>query len=538
MKKTSFLILLIITALFSCKKDKEEESIPVDPYANIEINTHTPTGITNTTAQITSDLQELDLKDVSSFGHVWSTNQQPTTDLETKTVHNEIESGTTYTSELKGLERETTYYVRPYFISKTKKVYYGNEISFSTKNHFFRFEIDADYFFNSESVRDNVWMILYNENNELIEYVKLENGNNYDIEWPENPTETYNLHYFTFSDYTLESDVYSIDVNLNVSPQVFTFIKENPYPNVLDSTMVNVSNFNDQYEKLILQTKVRTKIVSENGSYYVNQHNNPDDLYISAVSDDGSRPLYNYFQNQELGANVNINVEDLIPMSDSVNISFPFNGHTYSAVLSIDESAPNIYSRYRDLYYASTQNCQDMPYYFPGNEFGDLRFLFISSVNNISNYMRQNKGTPPTEFQSINADYSIVNSSLNSFQLDFNFISDVDAVVLKWSIDNDINDFFYYRVSGPPVNNFIYQAPAIPQEFVNLNPELINLENFHLDYIYLNDFSLTNGYDEFQSSFLDLYYSGTKCTYLSKYFFLDHKRENEEMDIMKDEMLP
>lgn len=64
---------------------------------------------------------------VTERGIVWSTSQNPTTDLSTK----QIGSGSVFTAMMNGLQPYTTYYVRAYAISAAGTAY-GNQVSFVT----------------------------------------------------------------------------------------------------------------------------------------------------------------------------------------------------------------------------------------------------------------------------------------------------------------------------------------------------------------------------------------------------------------------
>lgn len=109
-------------------------------YGN-EVSLTTQTGIINLTttpishvkafsATLGGDITDDGGTSISSRGICWSTTPNPTTD------NNTILNGTgkgVFTSSLSGLTHETTYYVRAY-ANNSFGTYYGNEVSFTTKD--------------------------------------------------------------------------------------------------------------------------------------------------------------------------------------------------------------------------------------------------------------------------------------------------------------------------------------------------------------------------------------------------------------------
>jgi hypothetical protein len=114
----SFLTVLII----SCSDDEKNSTVPVVSTINIS-------SITNNSAisggVITSDGGD----NITARGVIWSTSQNPTITLNTKTI-----DGTgagSFTSSITGLSSNTTYYVRAY-ATNSVGTSYGNEIVFTT----------------------------------------------------------------------------------------------------------------------------------------------------------------------------------------------------------------------------------------------------------------------------------------------------------------------------------------------------------------------------------------------------------------------
>ena len=92
------------------------------------VNTSLVTSITSTSAMAGGDVTADGGAEVTARGVCWSTSQEPTIDGE----HTENGAGTgEFTSELSGLEQNTTYYVRAY-ATNSEGTAYGEEVSFTT----------------------------------------------------------------------------------------------------------------------------------------------------------------------------------------------------------------------------------------------------------------------------------------------------------------------------------------------------------------------------------------------------------------------
>jgi hypothetical protein len=110
--------------LFSCSSDENENNstAPVLTTANITNNTHNGA---SSGGNITSDGGA----NITARGVVWSTTQNPTIALTTKTIDG---SGSgTFTSTISGLAANTTYYVRAY-ATNSMGTSYGNEVTLIT----------------------------------------------------------------------------------------------------------------------------------------------------------------------------------------------------------------------------------------------------------------------------------------------------------------------------------------------------------------------------------------------------------------------
>ena len=90
------------------------------------LNTMPVSSITATTAVGNGFLDgEVCNNNILTVGSVWDTNPNPTTALSTKTINDTLTGGS-YTSNVTGLQPNTTYYIRAYIISTTGDISYGS----------------------------------------------------------------------------------------------------------------------------------------------------------------------------------------------------------------------------------------------------------------------------------------------------------------------------------------------------------------------------------------------------------------------------
>jgi hypothetical protein len=146
-------VILLILFNYSCKT----EDVPV-------ISTTVISEITGTTAISGGNITDEGSSPVISRGVCWSTSVKPTLDLVTKTNDG---SGTgTYSSNLTGLNRGTTYYLRAY-ATNSEGTGYGNELDFKTSGNIYLYQIEmtkdlrlsrVKEFMDNELISDKVYM--------------------------------------------------------------------------------------------------------------------------------------------------------------------------------------------------------------------------------------------------------------------------------------------------------------------------------------------------------------------------------------------
>ena len=118
MKKYCVLIFLIGMMLVSCEKDKQKPTVVTNEVVTI----------TATTADVVADVTDDGGAEVTKKGVCWSINQNPSV------ADNYTDNGKgvgSFTSNLKELNSNTTYYVRAYATNEVGTSY-GEQISFST----------------------------------------------------------------------------------------------------------------------------------------------------------------------------------------------------------------------------------------------------------------------------------------------------------------------------------------------------------------------------------------------------------------------
>ena len=126
MKKLFY--ILVITTLISCSGNEDNMPQLTVP----ELTTLALSNITETMAQSGGDITSDGGAEIITKGVVWSTSQNPTIDLETKTMDG-IGVGS-FESNLSNLTSNTSYYVRA-FASNSVGTTYGNELMFTTQTN-------------------------------------------------------------------------------------------------------------------------------------------------------------------------------------------------------------------------------------------------------------------------------------------------------------------------------------------------------------------------------------------------------------------
>ncbi|HKL95727.1 MAG TPA: T9SS type A sorting domain-containing protein, partial [Paludibacteraceae bacterium] len=95
------------------------------------VTTQAVSSIGETTATGNGNITNLGDSNPTQYGVVWSTSNNPTVDLTTKTEEGAIAVCGVFTSSITGLIKNTTYYVKAYATNATGTVY-GDEVSFTT----------------------------------------------------------------------------------------------------------------------------------------------------------------------------------------------------------------------------------------------------------------------------------------------------------------------------------------------------------------------------------------------------------------------
>ena len=95
------------------------------------VTTQAVSSIAETTATGNGNITNLGDPNPTQYGVVWSTSNNPTVDLTTKTEEGAIAVSGAFASSITGLIKNTTYYVKAYATNATGTVY-GDEVSFTT----------------------------------------------------------------------------------------------------------------------------------------------------------------------------------------------------------------------------------------------------------------------------------------------------------------------------------------------------------------------------------------------------------------------
>jgi len=135
----NILIICAVAIFFGCNKGQNTNTLPT-------LSTTDVSSITSNSAITGGSIISSGGLDITTKGVVWSTSNNPTILLSTKT--NDGIGTSSFTSNVTGLNANTKYYVRAYAIN-TIGPNYGNEISFTTQSMAFA---------NVTSATGKVWM--------------------------------------------------------------------------------------------------------------------------------------------------------------------------------------------------------------------------------------------------------------------------------------------------------------------------------------------------------------------------------------------
>lgn len=135
----NIIIICAVVLVFGCDKRQNTNSLPT-------LFTTDASSITSNSAITGGSNISSGGLDISAKGVVWSTSNNPTISLSTKT--NDGVGTSSFTSNVTGLNAYTKYYIRAYAIN-TIGTNYGNEISFTTQSMAFS---------NVTSATGKVWM--------------------------------------------------------------------------------------------------------------------------------------------------------------------------------------------------------------------------------------------------------------------------------------------------------------------------------------------------------------------------------------------
>lgn len=119
-----FVCAILIAGVYSCKKEKQEPSVPL-------VTTVGLTAITDSSAKVGGRITSTGNEEITVTGFCWSTMTTDPSIADDTSVS--ATTSETFVTELKNLDPSTTYYIRAYAVNSLG-IGYGEVVSFSTGN--------------------------------------------------------------------------------------------------------------------------------------------------------------------------------------------------------------------------------------------------------------------------------------------------------------------------------------------------------------------------------------------------------------------
>ena len=474
MKKT-ILCFAILIAIVSCKPDKGNEPIQI----NYSIETGTAQHVTNYKAELTGSITGLSNENIAEYGHVWSTQPNPTIDLASKTVFTEQETTSEFTSKLLNLKKGTLYFVRAYTIDENGE-HYGPEVSFETGNEFFSFEVGY-YLYSNQFYEQSAWIMIYSEAGSLLALEKISDNTTYNFDFPENESsKEFIVQIFVYDDYY--SDAYSDDYTLysfpKSSPSTWLLGYEKPYvnPEQIGEITVELTDASAvSADWLFASNKNNHGGYSLEYPALMPQYYNPDNLFL-AFAQDGEASYYKWIEGIGIDNNFTFSKADFNQMTHFTDYNIPENDNGTIKLLSADNLSTEAIEEYL-IYYEHFENKRSIRLYYPGDLFNSYYTYTYYHKDNISERNIIFDGNPIKDFFKLDNEVTIIDNDIFNFKASIE--GKCDRITHKWDIPigADYWDNFMYLVIGSESTVMEYTAPELPDELVSLNPDHLNLNN-------------------------------------------------------------
>ena len=533
MKKIA--LLIIVLAFISCKKDSDPE-IQSPAY---EINTEQAVNITNNSAWISGSISNIENAEISNYGHVWSVNQNPTTESGNKTEFYRTNSDTTFTSKLSDLKKKTTYYIRPYITDNTG-TYYGDQISFTTNDQFFKFIVSSDYMSYTYDL-DRTWIIIYSENGDLVDYLEIFNGETYEINWPVNPTsDKYNIQILKEKENGSPDADYNIDCYLGVYPNNW-YIGQEPHikPEPIGTNTVSINGFDDDYYYATRNTFDYGYYSNIQNQMVYNQKINPDKIMITYQHwFEEEPPYYIWLDNVGINESYSFNLSDLTEMTDYIEVDFQGLDIGIIYIESEDDLSTDYWEWY-EVYLNINENYDiRKKAYYPGNLFNGYFSYLTAYSNNTRERMIKRRGSVPDQFVSLPSNINIIDNSI--YNLEVEIINETEVIELNWEKYENLNSdsalVYRYTIHGSKEDINTYELQELPSEITVLLENEYDYSRLEYKNTIFRKYDNVDSFDEYINFifvFLDNY-PGDNMFIYSKEIREEGKSMDIEVDFRKD----
>ena len=362
----------------------------------------------------------------------------------------------------------------------------------------FTFDVSDNYIAeNDTSVDNRAWVLIYSQNNDLLFEQEVENGKKYEYELTDKGAVNVQLFRARFSNGYYNRNLYGLNVYTNVTPDDWKLggsSDSDKEPIGHASVDLVDIDFYSYYYPTLKSTHADGYYDSESGNVFeVPLYYTPDAIWLCLQPETGA-PLYKWVPDVSVNDALSIGAGELEAMT-GLNVELPANNHCSVYVEGNDLSSDD--PLWSECYYKSFSNGEtSVEVYYPTGVFNDFwTYYRASSADSYDVYARTGPSISE-KLLTLDVDATITNSNVLDFKA--TTTGAADRCQVNWSAGDYYTNSFNYYVYGEVKSSFTYKAPPIPQDIMDFDEDLIDLNK--LDggaSIYFADYSVINGYQDY-----------------------------------------